>query len=68
MAKRIVRLKEIIFRSGLTRSSIYKLAAEGKFPAPLNISERAVGWLESEFEDWLDSKHAAREEVRKRQR
>lgn len=47
----IVRLKSVIDTTGLGRSSIYKYIAEGMFPLPIPLGERAVGWLESEVQD-----------------
>lgn len=66
MAKRFLRLKEVIFRSGLGRSSIYKLVSEGKFPPPVAIGERSIGWVESEFENWFELKLAKRASTSKR--
>jgi prophage regulatory protein len=64
MAVRIVRLKELVFRSGLGRSSIYEMVSTGDFPAPVQIGERAIGWIESEFEAWLNAKAAQRDAIR----
>ncbi len=49
----ILRLPKTSDKTGLSRSSIYKRVKEGTFPKPIQIGERAVGWLESEVEDWL---------------
>ncbi|RUX28241.1 AlpA family transcriptional regulator [Mesorhizobium sp. M7A.F.Ca.US.011.01.1.1] len=64
MTVRIVRLKELVFRSGLGRSSIYEMVSTGDFPAPVQIGERAIGWIESEFETWLNAKTAQRDAIR----
>ncbi len=49
----ILRLREIMRRTGLSRSSIYRLSAEGKFPRSISLGERAVGWLESDVDAWI---------------
>lgn len=49
----ILRRKQVEARTGLSRSTIYARVAEGKFPKPVNIGPRAVGWVESEVTDWL---------------
>lgn len=64
MAVRVVRLKELVFRSGLGRSSIYDMVSTGDFPAPVQIGARAIGWIESEFETWLNSKTGERDAAR----
>ncbi|MCC6201180.1 MAG: AlpA family transcriptional regulator, partial [Moraxellaceae bacterium] len=47
------RLKAVIARTGLGRSTIYKLQAEGKFPQSISLGARAVGWISSEIDDWV---------------
>jgi len=32
---------------------IYQMEAEGRFPHRVRIGVRAVGWVESEVQDWL---------------
>lgn len=60
MEKRILRLKEVVQVSGLSRSTIYSLMSVGKFPKPLKLSLRASGWLMSDIEDWIQSRVEAR--------
>lgn len=55
----IVRLPEVRRRTGLSRSSIYAKVAVGEFPAPIKLSQRAIGWIESEIEQWLRQRIAA---------
>lgn len=55
---RIIRRPEVESRVGLARSTIYELIKEGKFPAPVQLGARAVGWFESEIEAWLRDKAA----------
>ena len=52
-AHAILRLPVVLARTGLSRSTIYLRIAEGTFPKPVNLGGRAVGWLESEVQDWL---------------
>lgn len=49
----ILRLRNVISRTGLSRSSIYELIAKEKFPRPVNLEVRAVGWVESEIASWI---------------
>ena len=56
MAKVVLRLPLVKARTGLSRSTIYLRIAEGSFPKPVSLGDRAVGWLESEIESWLSSR------------
>ena len=56
----ILRLKAVMRRVGLCRSSIYALAASGDFPQPVKLSERAVGWLSSEINDFIQQRISER--------
>ena len=49
----ILRRKQVEKRTGLSRSTIYLRIQEGTFPRPVNLGERAVGWVEKEIEEWL---------------
>jgi len=53
MAHTILRLPEVKRSTGLSRSTIYLRIAEGRFPKPVSLGGRAVGWLEAEVQDWL---------------
>jgi len=50
---RIIRLKTVLSRTGLSRSTIYRKIAEGTFPAQLKISTNGTGWHESEINRWI---------------
>ena len=56
MATAILRLPAVKARTGLSRSTLYLRISDGAFPKPINLGGRAVGWLESEIEDWLTSR------------
>ena len=53
MVNTVLRLPEVRARTGLSRSTVYLRISEGKFPAPINLGPRMVGWLEAEIDDWL---------------
>jgi prophage regulatory protein len=55
---RIVRRREVEDITGLSRSSLYRLAAAGQFPRPIQLSARAVGWRASDVAAWLESRVA----------
>ena len=59
MPSMILRLPAVKQRTGLSRSSIYLRVAQGVFPRPVSLGGRAVGWVESEVEDWIACQIAA---------
>jgi prophage regulatory protein len=60
----ILRLPEVKKQTGLSRSTIYMQIAGGTFPKPISLGSRAVGWLESDIQSWLQEKiEKARGEV-----
>ncbi len=50
---KILKLPEVMGRCALSRASIYDFVKKGKFPKPVSLGERAVGWLESEISNWI---------------
>ena len=50
---RIVRLKTVLARTGLSRSTIYRKIAEGTFPPQIRISVNGAGWRESDINRWI---------------
>ncbi|WP_368518688.1 helix-turn-helix transcriptional regulator [Rhizobium sp.] len=50
---RIIRLNTVRFRTGLSRSTIYRKIAEGTVPAQIRISVNGAGWHESEINRWI---------------
>lgn len=56
--KRILRIKEVIARTGLSRGGIYARMAGDEFPKSISLGNRAVGWVESEIQQWIDDRIA----------
>jgi prophage regulatory protein len=52
----ILRRKQVEARTGLSRSSIYKMMDEGTFPKQVSLGARAVGWFENQIDQWLESR------------
>lgn len=46
---RIIRLRTVLARTGLSRSTLYRKIAEGTFPAQIKISINGAGWRESDI-------------------
>jgi prophage regulatory protein len=58
MSERLLRRGEIKGITGLSPTTIWRLEAEGKFPAHRLISRGLIGWLSSEVDAWLQSRPA----------
>lgn len=56
---KIIRLPAVKSKTGWSRSSIYSLMAKGKFPVPVSLGSRAVGWVEQEVDKWIANRIAA---------
>lgn len=54
--EKILRLRPVLSRTGLSRSMAYDLMAKEQFPKPISLGARAVGWLESEIDAWIDQR------------
>lgn len=52
---RIIRLKTVLVRTGLSRSTIYRKIAEGTFPPQIRISINGAGWHESDINRWIEN-------------
>ena len=50
---RIIRLKTVLARTGLSRSTLYRKIAEGTFPRQVPISIHGAGWHESAINRWI---------------
>lgn len=53
MAIIILRLPDVKKRTGLSRSTIYLRISNDVFPKPISLGGRAVGWLDSEIDGWI---------------
>ena len=57
MKNNIVRTAEVVARTGLSRTTLWRQVRAGSFPAPIKLTEGgAVGWFETQVEDWLASR------------
>jgi prophage regulatory protein len=52
----MLRLREVMRRTGLSRSTIYAYIAANQFPSPIPLGPRAVGWIEDEVNAWIEER------------
>ncbi len=60
---RLIRLKDVLDRTALSRSVLYDLMSRGQFPHPTKAfyGGRTNVWSEGEIEDFIASRLAERE-------
>jgi len=58
---RILRLAQVMERTELRKTTIYKLQKLGRFPKAVPLTGHSVRWVESEVDAWLASRAAARQ-------
>ena len=56
MPESFIRLKKVEDRTGLKKSMVYDLMSKDKFPKSIKIGDRAVAWIESEVDQWIQNK------------
>lgn len=57
---RFISMKEVMHKTSLARSTIYKYLADGCFPKSASLGTSKVAWLESDIEEWMEEKLAQR--------
>lgn len=55
---RMLRLPDVMLKTGLSRSQIYRLITLGSFPTQIQLGDRSSGWIESEIDRWLTDRIA----------
>lgn len=59
---RILRIRTVLQRTGLSRSTLYRKIHEGSFPRQVQISVHGAGWRESAVNQWIADPAAYRME------
>ena len=54
-AHRTIRRPEVQAMTGLARSTVYALVKAGRFPKPLRLGPRAVGWRLADVLEWMEA-------------
>ncbi|MDT8805371.1 helix-turn-helix transcriptional regulator [Vibrio vulnificus] len=57
---RLIRFREVLAMTGLSRSSVYRFIEANQFPAQVQLGGRAVAWVESEVQEWIQQRVSAR--------
>ena len=61
---RLIRIREVMDLTGLSRSYIYALAADGRFVKSISLVPGGTSraWVFAEVQDWLDQRIADRDQ------
>ncbi|HCF7932385.1 TPA: AlpA family transcriptional regulator [Klebsiella michiganensis] len=51
---KLIRLPEVIRKTGFGKTWIYELIKAGRFPKQVKISERSIDFIESEIDEWIE--------------
>lgn len=64
MPQSFIRLSEVQRRTGYSKAWIYRLMGQGQFPSSVKIGSRAIAFVESEVDDWINQRiEESRKEV-----
>ncbi|WP_261434788.1 helix-turn-helix transcriptional regulator [Serratia ficaria] len=58
MSESLIRLSEVQRRTGYSKAWIYCLMSKNKFPASVKIGSRAIAFVESEIDEWVNRRIA----------
>jgi prophage regulatory protein len=54
--KKILRIRQVCEKTGMSRAWIYGAIKSGGFPAPLRLGIRSIGWEEQGIDGWISSR------------
>jgi prophage regulatory protein len=52
----ILRLREVLKRISVSRSTLLRSVARGDFPRPVLVGKRCRGWIEADILHWLNQR------------
>ena len=56
MSLRLIKTKEVLFKTGKSRSTIWREERAGLFPMRRVTGANSVAWIESEIDQWIESR------------
>lgn len=57
---KLLKLKDVIAITSLSKASVYRQVNAGTFPAPIRIGPRAIAWVVAEIDLWIEEKRNLR--------
>lgn len=58
--ERMLRLPEVVRRTGLSAMTLWRRERAGTFPARCRLGPNSVAWPESEVDGWIEARKSAR--------
>ncbi|EKT60637.1 helix-turn-helix transcriptional regulator [Providencia rettgeri] len=58
LKENLIRLPEVMRRTGYGKAWIYRLIEAGQFPKSVKIGTRSIAFVESEVDEWIANKIA----------
>ena len=55
ISHKLLRLRDVIKMTSLTRTTIYNYMSEGKFPKNIHLGPKISVWIEREIQEWINS-------------
>lgn len=55
---RILRRRDVLARTGISKTKLYQLIAAGEFPPPVRLTTARVGWPSNEIDTWISKRIA----------
>lgn len=59
-SKQILRLADVIAKTGICKTAIYQKIKENTFPKSIKLGAKSVGWVESEIDQWINQRISER--------
>lgn len=61
LQRTLLRLRDVCSATGLSRSAIYRLVRDGRFPQPVRLTSQVSAFSSKEIQGWIDSRIAERD-------
>jgi predicted DNA-binding transcriptional regulator AlpA len=52
----ILRTADVTRLTGLSRTTLWRLERQGKFPTRIRLGLNSVGWRDKEVQDWVETR------------
>ncbi|WP_353935339.1 AlpA family transcriptional regulator [uncultured Oxalobacter sp.] len=59
MVKKLLKIRDVMERTACSRTAIYEKMKHGAFPKQIKLGERAVAWMESDIDAWIEQQQRA---------
>ena len=57
---KILNVNQVLELTGFSRTTLYDQMRQSRFPAPIHLTSRRIGWPEDEITLWIEQKISAR--------